>query len=136
MTGAVLADANLLLLLIVGSASRRVHKNLSHYTEDDFDLLVQAISIFSDVVLVPHLLAEVSSLSRQGIKNPARRAIQQKLRELVETTPEVPVPSVDGVRRDEFPDLGLTDAVMLHLGALGERGKSLVTFHRWRGAQS
>jgi len=115
--GPVLVDANLLLLLVVGSADRRyiaIHKRLSGYTEADFELLVEAISLFSDIVLVPHVLAEVSSLSRQ-VQDPARSRIQEKFRDLVEMSGEVTVSSVDGVHREEFLALGLTDAVMLHL---------------------
>jgi hypothetical protein len=113
--GALIIDSNLLLLLIVGSTSREyipMHGNLSHYDERDFDTLIAAISLYSDIVLVPHVMAEVSSLARQ-IKNPARRKIQETLRELVETTVEIPIPSVVGVRRGEFDRLGLTDALLL-----------------------
>jgi hypothetical protein len=126
MMGPVLVDANLLLLLIVGSADRRyiaMHKNLSDYNEGDFELLGQAISLFSDVVLLPHVLAEVSSLSRQ-IRNPARSEIQEKLKGLVETAIEIPVPSLHGVRRDDFPEFGLTDAVILQLCTLAQNGVS------------
>ena len=121
---AAVIDTNLLLLLIVGSADRKYitsHKNLSSskYTVADFDLLGQAISLYSDIVLVPHIMAEVSSLARQ-IKNPARARIQSKLAELVERVGEILVPSLDGVRRAEFDRLGLTDSVILHLCSLNQ----------------
>jgi len=64
----VLIDSNLLLLLIVGSTNRRyigLHKNLTDYTESDFELLGTASSMFSEIVLLPHVLAELSNLSRQ-----------------------------------------------------------------------
>jgi hypothetical protein len=122
---AVVVDTNLLLLLIVGSADKnfiKIHKNLSPaYTEADFDLLGQVISLYSDIVLLPHVMAEVSSLARQ-IKNPARAAIQLKLAELVESAGEVCVPSVAGVHRVEFDRLGLTDSVILHLCSLNQNG--------------
>src|ERR1700712_1587125 len=63
MNDLVLVDTNLLLLYIVGRANRnyiRGHKRLSGYNEADFDLPVQTISAFSDIVLLPHVLAEVS----------------------------------------------------------------------------
>jgi hypothetical protein len=126
MTGPVLVDANLLLLLITGSADRRyigMHKNLSGYEESDFDLLGQVISLFSDLVLLPHVLAEVSSLASQ-IRNPARRRIQEKLKELVETAAEIAIPNLDGVRRDEFHEFGLTDGVMLQLCSVARNGVS------------
>ena len=126
MNDPVLVDTNLLLLLIVGSANRRyirAHKRLSGYGEDDFDLLVQAISIFSDIVLLPHVSAEVSSLARQ-IPNPARSRIQEKLKELVEGSSEIAIPSLDGVRREEFGEYGITDSVILQLCSLNQNGLS------------
>jgi hypothetical protein len=91
-----------------------MHKNLnSDYTDDDFDFLGLIVSGFSDIILLPHILAEVSSLARQ-IKRPAKSHIQMKLREMVEITTEIPIPSLLGVRRDEFDVFGLTDAVILH----------------------
>ena len=120
MTGPVIVDANPLLLLIVGSTDLKyisVHKNLSDYSESDFEILGLAISVFSDIVLIPHVMAEVSSLARQT-KNPARARIQSKLRDLVETTGELPMTSLDGVRRDEFETFGLTDAIILQACSL------------------
>lgn len=63
----------------------------------------------------------VSNLSRQ-IKNPARAKVSTKLRERIDATYELPVPSVKGTGREEFEFLGLTDAVILHLCELGLEG--------------
>jgi hypothetical protein len=115
MTGPVIIDSNLLLLLIVGSTDRsyiKIHKNLSAYTDDDFDLLVIILTQFSDILTLPHIVTEVSNLARQ-IRNPARSKIQIKLREFIEITTELPIPSLLGARRAEFYKLGLTDAVAL-----------------------
>ncbi len=120
----VLIDANLLLLLIVGSADRRyisMHKNLSSYSEYDFDVLGQLISLYSDIVVLPHVLTELSSLSRQ-IKSPAKLKIQEKLKEFIEAVPEIMLPSLNGARHDQFFELGLTDAVILQLCALSRNG--------------
>ena len=127
MTDAIVVDANLLVLLAVGSASREhiaKHESLTAYSADDFDLLVELIGRFSELILLPHVLAEVSSLAQQ-IKNPARARIREKLRELVETNFELPLASAWGVRRGEFLNLGLTDAVILHL--LGLSGSGMET---------
>ncbi len=62
MKGAVVIDTNLMVLLVVGSASRNYiskHKRLSDYTIDDFDLLGLILSEFSDIVLLPHILVSV-----------------------------------------------------------------------------
>jgi hypothetical protein len=117
MKGVVIVDANLTVLLVVGAASRQYiakHKRLQAYTSEDFELLGLLIAQFSEIVLLPHILAEVSNLARQ-IVNPARREVQRSLRTLVETAIELPIASVHGVRREEFDLLGLTDAMILHL---------------------
>jgi hypothetical protein len=105
-----------MVLLVVGSASRHYiskHKRLSAYTVDDFDLLGLIISEFSDIILLPHILTEVSNVARQ-IDLPARAEIQAALRTLIMTCVEFPVHSVNGAQREEFITLGLTDAVILH----------------------
>lgn len=127
MPQGVIIDANLILLLIVGSCDLRLidtHKNLSGYSREDFCTLGDAISLFNDVYLLPHIMAEVSSLARQ-IKNPARARIQAQLRKLVEGAIELPAVSLDGVRRDEFDRLGLTDAVTLAICTLGKGATDL-----------
>jgi hypothetical protein len=117
MTGAVIVDANLTLLLVVGSASPGYiakHKRLRGYSISDFELLGLVIAEFSEIILLPHVLAEVSNLARQ-IAPPARGRILDKLRSLIESAGELSVPSLDGATRREFQDLGLTDAVILCL---------------------
>jgi hypothetical protein len=119
MTGVVVVDANLLVLLVVGSASRDYiakHRRLQNYTVDDFELLGLIIADFSDIILLPHILAEVSSLIRQ-IDNPARTEIQNSLGILITTATEIPIQSSRGAQRDEFIELGLTDAIILHFSA-------------------
>lgn len=117
MTELILVDSNLLLLLVVGTADRSyigLHKRLSGYGEDEFELLVGLIGR-SELVFVPHVLTEVSNLSRY-ISNPdARSIIRAKLREFIEGIRELPVGSRSGARRSEFPALGLTDSVLLDL---------------------
>jgi len=124
MTGVVVVDANLLVLLVVGSASRDYitkHKRLQDYIVFDFELLGLIIAEFSEIILLPHVLVEASSLARQ-IDNPARAAIQNSLRTLITSASELPVQSIHGVRREEFIELGLTDAVILHLCSMSIEG--------------
>lgn len=75
MTGVVVVDANLMVLLVVGAASKNYiarHKRLrNHYTVYDFELLGLLVAEFSDIVVLPHILAEVSNIARQ-IDGPAR----------------------------------------------------------------
>lgn len=124
MSGAVVVDANLTVLLVVGSADRGLisrHQRLQGYTSDDFELLGLLIAQFSDIVLLPHVLTEVSNLARQ-IDGPARGRVKAALRELIMTAVELPIPSAFGALSSEFEELGLTDAVLLHLCAMSIDG--------------
>jgi hypothetical protein len=125
MTGVVVVDASLTVLLVVGSASTAYiekHKRLREdYTIGHFELLGLIMADFSDIVLLPHILVEVSSLARQ-IENPARANIQEALKTLIMTATELPIQSASGAQRDEFGYLGLTDAVILHLCSMTING--------------
>ena len=121
----VVVDSNLLLLLIVGSASLSYiekHKRLSSgYSREDFSTLGKIISEFSEIVSIPHVLTEVSNLARQ-IDNPARAMILAKLKVFISATLELHIPSERGTQRSEFEKFGLTDCVLLHLCTLTLKG--------------
>jgi hypothetical protein len=124
MNGVVVIDTNLLVLLIVGSASREFvarHKRLQGFTLDDFDLLNVIIAQFSDIILLPHVLSEVSNIARQ-MAYPALSHVQSAFRRLVRGSTEVPIPSALGCERNEFARLGLTDAVIMHFCSLRLNG--------------
>lgn len=127
MSGVAVLDANLTVLLVVGSASKNYiarHKRLdSDYTADDFDLLGLLVAQFAEIVLLPHVLAEACNIACQ-IANPARARILDAFRTLISTVPELAIPSIDGVRRIEFDKLGLTDSVLLHLCGMRMEGLS------------
>lgn len=112
----VILDTNLIILLVVGLTDINIiktHDNLSGYSVEDYVNLSELLNAFSDIILLPYVLAEVSSLSRQ-IKNPYRTMIQAKFRMFVERNGEIQLPSIDAVRRSEFLQLGITDAAILH----------------------
>jgi hypothetical protein len=117
MNSLVVIDTNLLCLLIVGATSREyisLHKRLSSdFNISHFELLVELIGVFSDIVLLPHIIAETSSIIRQ-IRTPMRTRIQETLRTLIATTIEFPIASAWGAQRAEYQELGITDAVILH----------------------
>jgi hypothetical protein len=134
MTGVAVVDTNLLVLLVVGAASRDYiakHKRLQDYTADDFELLGLMIADFSEIVILPHILAETSNLCRQ-IDNPARSKIQNAFRVLITSTLELPIQSSLGVQRADFDELGLTDALILHFCSMEMNGVSptLITSDR------
>lgn len=62
----VVVDANLLLLLFLGSYDRRqisTNKRLAKFSDDDFDLLTRVLKLFSQIITTPNVLTEVSNLS-------------------------------------------------------------------------
>lgn len=115
-------DTNLLVLLVVGSASKAYiarHDRLSGYTENDFDLLVELVGGFSDIVVLPHIWTEADYLVRSGgLRHPATHEILDKLRVLISSTTELPIASAAGATRWEFGSLGLADSVLLHLSSM------------------
>lgn len=115
----IILDANLLLLLVVGSADRSFitkHKRLRSYTDEDFDLLRLFLSRASSIIVTPNALTEASNLAGY-ISDPARTTIYQMFRAIVQTPTciEFAVESKLAVSRTEFIRLGLTDSVLLHL---------------------
>jgi len=119
----VAVDSNLLLLFVVGSASRDYiakHKRLRAYTETDFDLLVEQLSFVSAVLLTPNTLTETSNLI-DHIGEPARSHIYQTLNALLSLpeSEERYVPSKRATSLPELPRSGLTDCALLNLCAEG-----------------
>lgn len=115
----IILDTPLLLLLVVGTASRDYitkHRRLRAYTDADFILLVQMLSRATKVVVTPNTLTETSNLAGY-IAEPARTHIYELLRALVEAgeTDEQYIESKVAVTRTEFIRLGLTDSALLQL---------------------
>lgn len=108
-------DANLIVLLVVGRADEKavpVHKRTRAYSINDFRLLLKVISEYQQLAVLPNALSEASNLLEfEGDGLPARlfRGFQQ----LISTTKEIYVPSLDASNRSEFRRLGLTDAATL-----------------------
>ena len=125
MSGPVLLDSNILVLLAVGTASRdyiATHKNTANkFNTDDFDLVAEIIAGFSEIVLIPHVVAEASNLVRQ-IGNPKKAVIQRTLADWVSLVLELPVASLNGITREEHLHVGVTDAVLLHVCGTGFAG--------------
>lgn len=130
MNNPLVLDTNLLMLLIVGATSRdyiSIHKRLANdFTTIEYEMLVDLIGSYSDIVLLPHVVAETSSLVRQ-VRNPIRREIQVTLIKLIMATVEYPIASVYGAQRDEVSELGITNSVILHFLSLEELHPTLMT---------
>lgn len=112
----LILDTNLLLLLIVGSTSRKYisqHKRLRAYSETDFDLLIKIISHAPNIFVTPNTLTETSNLIRH-IAEPARTKIIKFFRDYIPSADEHYCESRRATTREEFIRLGLTDSVILH----------------------
>jgi len=115
MARSVVLDANLLVLLVAGHTDRSLierHKNLSAYDADGFDLLLETLAEYSQVVLTPNTLTEASNLLRQ-IGNPDRLRVTVMLGHLIQEHDERYIVSKDAAVEKTFGRLGLTDAALL-----------------------
>lgn len=105
------------MLLAAGLVSRTLigkHKNLRAYDEQDYDVLIQLVSEYSQLVVTPNTLTETSNLVSQ-IGEPDRSRIREALRRIVNQAEEQYVASRAAVARKEFLWLGLTHAALLEL---------------------
>ena len=124
MTGIPVAlDANLLLLLVVGFASKRyipMHKRLRSFTIDDYDLLRNELEAAAEIVVTPNTLTETSNLI-DHIADPARTHVYETMRGLLTSTSttETFIPSSKASARSEFVRLGLADCGLLELCSSG-----------------
>ena len=113
-------DANLLLLLVVGSVSRDAiarHRRLRAFTWDDYDILINLIDQVERVLVTPNTLTETSNLL--GLHGePERSRFFEQLRFIIEQTEEIVVTSVDASQNNTFTRLGLTDAALLEVATI------------------
>lgn len=122
----IVLDTNLLVLLIVGTASPSYitrHRRLQTYSDSDFTLLVNLISSAPAIIVTPNTLTETSNLMRY-IAEPARTHICEIFRMIVKLTEERYLESSHAVEQQEFLRLGLTDAVLL---AVANESNTLLT---------
>lgn len=115
MAGAYVIDANLLVLYVVGSVDRNLilrHRRVRHFSPEDFDRLSDILEEADRVYVTPNTLTETSNLLNVG-RDHTRERVYDTLKELIEGSIEVIVPSVEAAQRSEFSRLGLTDSVLL-----------------------
>ena len=117
----IMIDSNLLLLAIVGRASRSYvgrHKRVKEFSLADYDRLSGILTRATRIIVTPNVLTEVSNLAYH-IEEPARTKIAQQLQHFIQAVTVVDerfVKSADAVERGEFQRLGLTDSTLLALG--------------------
>jgi hypothetical protein len=122
-------DTNLLLLLVVGRADRRLvsaHRRLRRFEPWQLDRLVPIVWERQQLVVTAHVLAETSNLLRSGGLAPLPLAAASRmLRRWIEGVREEALPAVELVRDvAAFDRLGLTDLGLL---TLAERGTEVLT---------
>jgi predicted nucleic acid-binding protein len=110
-------DANLLVLLVVGSVNIDAvarHRRLKEYTPEDYLILSNLIGQVERVLVTPNTLTETSNLLGQH-GEPERSQFFERLRSLIEESEEIVVDSAAASRHDTFTRLGLTDAALLEV---------------------
>jgi hypothetical protein len=110
-------DANLLLLLVVGSVSPDAiarHRRLRVFTRDDYDILINQIGQVERVLVTPNTLTETSNLLGYHAE-PERSHFFERLRFIIDETEEIVVASASASRNNAFTRLGLTDAALLEV---------------------
>lgn len=127
--GALLIDANLLLVLVVGTVDREEvarFKRTRAYSAEDFDRLLAVAARYSQVVVTPHVLTEVSNLAGQLQEHLRVRAFST-LAQLVPTFDEQFSASSALVRERLFGRLGLTDAAVAAVARDYRAGLTVLT---------
>jgi len=118
MVSGYFVDANLLVLLVVGSAGREYiskHRRLRIFSTEDYDLLLRLIRRAGGhrrVFVTPNTLTETSNLLSQH-REPERSLFFQRLQYLIENSQEIVIASTTAASNDSFSRLGLTDAALL-----------------------
>ena len=110
-------DANLLLLLIVGSVGRDLiakHRRLRRFTVEDFDRLINLLDRVEQVLVTPNTLTETSNLLAQH-GDPERSRFFDRLWFIIQESKEIVVASTVASRNNAFKRLGLTDAALLEV---------------------
>ena len=128
-------DANLLLLLIVGSVGRDLianHRRLRRFTAEDFDRLINLLDRVEQVFVTPNTLTETSNLLAQH-GDPERSRFFDRLKFIIQESKEIVVASTVASRNNAFKRLGLTDAALLEV-ATAETPLVTVDFDLYRAA--
>ncbi|MDE0601252.1 MAG: hypothetical protein OXI56_05600 [bacterium] len=105
-------DANLLVLLVVGSVSRsliRKHRRTRNFVPEQYDALLRAIEVTAHVIVTPNTLTEACNLLKAS--DDARFLV--RLRQLIEESEEVVVESREAAGNPYYLEVGLADAVLL-----------------------
>jgi hypothetical protein len=115
----ILLDANLAVLLVLGSTDRRLvgsHKRIQGYSRRDFENLTTQLAQCDAIIFLPNTLTEVSDLIGLGLYGALREDVYAKFQRLISSCEELYIQSSTASSCDEFFRLGLTDAALLTVG--------------------
>ena len=108
-------DANLLVLLVVGSTHRALipkHRRLRRFAMEDYDLLIRFIAQLGHVYVTPNTLTETSNLLAQHA-DPELSLFFDQLRFIIHESEEVVIASEVASANSQFSRIGLTDSALL-----------------------
>ena len=111
----ILLDTNLLLLYLIGLFDPdRIErfKRTEKFSYEDFQILLRIMSPFKIILTLPHVLAEVNSLSGQLHSN-ILASFREKFKAQIELFKEASPTSIKASQRQEFRYLGLTDSAII-----------------------
>ena len=110
-------DANLFVLLVVGSVGRDLiekHRRLRAYSAEDYEILIDLLDRVERVFVTPNTLTETSNLLAQHAE-PERSRFFDRLRFIIQESEEIVVASAVASSNSAFNRLGLTDAALLEV---------------------
>jgi hypothetical protein len=115
---ALIIDANLLTLFIIGATNKKYiskHKRSKQYTQRDYETLEAMLIAASGIITTPHTLAETSNLVKQfgNLSGDAAYEVLMNLFRFIKTAAEKYVPSQNAAERTELFFLGLSDLIIL-----------------------
>ena len=111
----LIIDANMLLVFIVGSINPNllgVAKRVKEYRPSDFDVLSTYLGCFTEIILLPNTVSEVSNLL-DHLKGDRRQDCMVFLAGLASTGSEKYIASSIAALQPEYMALGMTDSAIL-----------------------
>ena len=106
-----LIDTNLFVLLVVGLYNKEYitqHKRTNNFTEEDYDLLLENLSLYNEVWITSHCVAEVSNLLKQT-NSALQNDLLECLKSLCSHTREAHLSHLNVVKDAHFLQLGVDD---------------------------
>lgn len=116
----LIVDTNIFLLLLIGIYDPSFISQCrltQQYTPEDFELLKKILSFFRKIIIIPHVLTEISNLSKRRILPPNLYAYFDSTVNFLKSTEEhqLPLSSLLQIEVKKIADFGFTDVAILEL---------------------